>query len=177
MNILSNPGYTIWICIGLHLIADFVFQIQGNLHKFKCVSWWSKQVSDRLGTLNSTGQSILEDIQNITDNEKRIQISKKFVDYVRYVKGAEKAAPSYINDFIAGLMCHCVMWGVVTFWPLMFVVSAQTFSAVLITNIIIHAVVDHYKCNKELLTLCADQAIHLIQVGVTVVLCCYFFHV
>ena len=174
-RILVEPGYMIWICLGLHLIADFVLQIQGMLHKFKCENWWSKQVKERMGVLNNLSKSIIEDVCNIADNEKRIAMSKKWMEYTDSVHDAKDAASKYKMDYMAGLLCHCVMWGVVTFFPFVFVVNSRVFSVALIVNIIVHAIVDHIKCNKEMINLCTDQLIHFFQVVITVYICCTCF--
>ena len=176
MHILNDTLYSLWLCIGLHLVADFVLQIQGMLHKFKCISWWDKQVKERLGILNNLSQSIINDICNIADNEKRITMSKKFMEYNNNVYDAKEAVSRHRNNFLAGLFCHCVMWGVITFLPLMFVVNSITFTVAVLINIVIHAVVDHLKCNREYMNLCTDQLIHLVQVVGTVYICHYFFH-
>jgi len=175
INALTNPFNLLWICLGLHVFSDFVLQILGNLHKFKTESWWDKQISERnsrIGNLGKIGQNILEGINNITDNDKRIALTEKFTEYIQCVKGVE-SGPTYNHDYIAGMACHCVMWGVVTFFPLMFVVSAKAFSIALLLNILVHGVIDHLKCNKEKINLCTDQILHLIQIGMTIFLCYY----
>ena len=175
MQVLHQVGYLIWICVGLHLIADFVLQIQGNLQKFKCQSWWDKQVNDRIGALNKLSQTIIDDIVNIADNEKRVAMAKKFTEYSSNVYEAKEGISKQRSGFIAGLMCHSIMWSVVTFVPLAFVVNASTFSVLMLVNTGVHAVVDHLKCNRECINLFTDQLIHLVQVVVTVYVCCNFF--
>lgn len=175
MHILNNALYSAWLCIGLHLIADFVLQIQGMLHKYKCIGWWDKQVKERLGILNNLSQSIIDDICNIADNEKRIAMSKKFMEYNNNVYDAKEQVSRNRNNFLAGMACHCIMWGIVTFFPLMFVMNATTFSIVLSINIVIHGLVDHWKCNCEFINLYTDQIIHLLQIVVTVYTCHAFF--
>ena len=176
MQIFNDVVFLIWMCLGLHLIADFIFQIQGMLHKFKCESWWEKQVKERIGVLNSLSQTIIDDICNIADNEKRIAMSKKFMEYNSNVYEAKNAISRHKSNFVAGLLCHSVMWAVVTFLPLMFVVNSRTFTVLIMTNVVIHALIDHLKCNKEMINLCVDQLIHLVQVVGTVYICFTFFH-
>lgn len=78
----------------------------------------------------------------------------------------------YRFDYIAGLLCHSVMWTLVSFSPLMFVTSPITFSVLVVLNVAIHAYVDDKKANHitSRINLCSDQLIHLGQVVVTVLL-------
>lgn len=78
----------------------------------------------------------------------------------------------YRFDYIAGLLCHSVMWTLVSFFPLMFVMNPIVFSFLAVLNVAIHAYVDDLKANHIVsrINLCYDQLIHLGQVVATVLL-------
>ena len=44
-EILNNWIFVFWICVLLHLIADY--NLQGILANMKQVSWWRKQTTDK----------------------------------------------------------------------------------------------------------------------------------
>ena len=145
METLKHPLNLLWLCILLHLIADF--NLQGILADMKQKGWWKKQVKKVFGkgpldTVYPPGTDIRDHIELPT---------------------------WYDNDWIAGLICHVFMWSILTFLPLMLVVPPKFFSYIVIINAIVHAVVDHLKCNRlGTLNLCQDQLWHIVQVVYTV---------
>ena len=72
------------------------------------------------------------------------------------------------RDYIAALVCHCVMWGILIFLPIAFFDrELGLFWLALPVNIAIHCVVDDLKANRKAINLWQDQLIHLIQILVT----------
>ena len=73
------------------------------------------------------------------------------------------------HDYIPALLAHAFSWAFCIMLPLT-VVSyppGAVFYAVLITNTLVHAVVDHAKANLGVLNLIEDQAIHIVQIVIT----------
>ena len=142
MNIdLLNTCNLIWICMLLHLIADFC--LQGCLANLKQKEWVENQVKKLYKTYEGKEKSF----------EWQVFLRKK-----------------YKNDYIAGLICHAFMWSVVTFFPLMFITDSILFSILVVANIVIHTIVDHMKANMHRINLCEDQLIHLAEVIATVLI-------
>ena len=172
INVLNNPFNLIWICLGLHVFSDFVLQIQGELHKLKQCSWWNKELEDQVARFEKIKDDISTGINEISDNDTRISVAKKYAEFVSMTDTAVSITKSkYSKDYIAAMLCHCVLWAVVTFLPLMFLgVNVHWFSVAMLANIVFHAVVDHLKANKMCINLCADQIFHLIQIVATVLI-------
>lgn len=74
-----------------------------------------------------------------------------------------KADP-YRHDYIVGLICHSLMWSILTFSPFAFIVSPKVYSIAVIINTIIHAYIDDLKANKLSINLIVDQLAHLVQI-------------
>ena len=77
-------------------------------------------------------------------------------------------ANRYDNDWATALCCHAIMWSLITFGSLVFLVSPLVFSAIVIVNAAVHAIIDHVKANAFLINLEQDQILHLIQIAITV---------
>ena len=60
------------------------------------------------------------------------------------------------------------MWSLITFGIFMFLVSPLVFSAIVLINAAIHAIIDQAKANAFLINLEEDQIWHLIQIALTV---------
>lgn len=177
MQFLNYIPNLILVCLGLHLFADFVLQIQGRLDKLKQKSWWDQQISGKAKRLKELRETILYGITQVPNNVQRIELAKKFVDFVNLADTeVGHNSSKYRYDYLCALLCHSLLWSIVTFIPLMFVVNSRTFTALIMTNVVIHALIDHLKCNKEMINLCVDQLIHLVQVVGTVYICFTFFH-
>lgn len=177
MQFLNYIPNLILVCLGLHLFADFVLQIQGRLDKLKQKSWWDQQISGKAERLKELRETILYGITQVPNNVQRIELAKKFVDFVNLADTeVGHNSSKYRYDYLCALLCHSLLWSIVTFIPLMFVVNSRTFTVLIMTNVVIHALVDHLKCNKEMINLCVDQLIHLVQVVGTVYICFTFFH-
>ena len=147
METIRHPLNLFWLLMLLHLIADF--NLQGILANMKQKSWWRKEVKKAwergaFDTIYPPG----------TDIRNHIEL------------------PTWYDcDWLAGLVCHALMWSLVTFLPLMFIISPQSFGGIIIMNAFIHAVIDHLKCNRlGTLNLCQDQILHVGQLMITVFL-------
>ena len=77
----------------------------------------------------------------------------------------------YRYDYVAGLLCHALMWSLITFIPMMFLVTQEWFAGIIICNTLIHAWIDNLKANKRFINLYEDQIFHVIQIILTVVVC------
>lgn len=147
METIRNPINLFWLCMLLHLISDYT--LQGILAKLKQKSWWKKEIEKTFG--KNPPNTVLPPGTNIRDH---IELPTWYDD-----------------DWIAGLICHALMWSLFTFLPMMFIVGPRWFSGIIIMNTLIHAVIDHLKCNRlGTLNLCQDQVLHVAQLMLTVFL-------
>jgi len=79
------------------------------------------------------------------------------------------------NDYIPSLIGHAVMWGIITFIPLIIFGFSTKSNIILIAvwiqlfvNIIAHAIIDHLKANKDQINLIEDQLLHFMQIVIAV---------
>lgn len=126
LGLMQHGLYAFWLCMLLHLLADFT--LQGCLADLKQKRWWDAQLEKH----------------NMTDK-----------------------ASIYKHDYVAGLMAHSLMWSLVTFLPLMLVLSSEQFTAIVIMNTVWHAFIDTEKANALSINLITDQLSHLLQVMCT----------
>ena len=76
----------------------------------------------------------------------------------------------YKNDYIIVLLLHAFSWSFSIMLPLAFLVNFNVdtiFFVLFIGNTIIHALIDHLKCNNEGINLIQDQVLHLLQILAT----------
>lgn len=82
----------------------------------------------------------------------------------------ENAPKKNKHDYIPALICHSLMWGIVTFIPLL---SAPFFTStkhewvtylLLVIAVPTHCFVDNAKANEKALNLWQDQLIHFVQI-------------
>lgn len=97
----------------------------------------------------------------------------------------------YANDWKACILAHGFMWSMMVmlplFWYVLFYVDgvteaqreyfSTTLFVVMLINSIIHAFIDHFKCNKMSTNLIMDQSLHIIQILVTWYICAAFIPV
>lgn len=85
----------------------------------------------------------------------------------------------YRYDYLVGLLMHSISWGSMIMLPIVLSLKGQLDELwfMLPTNIIIHAVVDDAKANKNKLNLIQDQLIHLLQILGTWILLIIFLEV
>lgn len=81
--------------------------------------------------------------------------------------------PMYLKDWIPALIAHGVSWSFMMMLPCNVYLliykpdSIYLFSLMFIWNVWMHCRTDHCKCNKHEINLICDQAIHMLQIGLT----------
>lgn len=73
----------------------------------------------------------------------------------------------YEYDFVICLILHAVEWTFIIMLPLAIYVKFNVtllYAVGFISNTVIHAIVDHLKCNKLAFCLEADQILHIVQI-------------
>lgn len=133
-----TPEQTVVACLTLHLVADYT--LQGCLADLKQRSCWNKAL-DRMTDALQFGSETAR-------REHRKSLERK-----------------YGGDYKAALLGHSVMWSALTFLPLC---TVPGWSAIVAANALIHYVVDDLKANLHTINLVTDQALHLLQIGITV---------
>lgn len=79
----------------------------------------------------------------------------------------------YKYDYIIALIMHSISWSVMIMLPIFIAVDFDIhwfMYLVFLTNVVVHAVTDHMKCNRLKISLLQDQLIHLTQIVYTCVL-------
>ncbi len=94
------------------------------------------------------------------------QLAKTQIPIQLEILGIHHGNP-YKHDYIVGLICHSLMWSILTFSPFAFIVSPKVYSIAVIINTIIHAYIDDLKANKLSINLIVDQLAHLVQILAT----------
>ena len=75
-----------------------------------------------------------------------------------------KTHDKYKYDYIAALVCHSLYWAIAICIPLW---SSPYLFAAVVSNTIIHAVIDDLKANRHKINLVQDQLLHLTQLIIT----------
>ena len=82
--------------------------------------------------------------------------------------------PLYKYDYLMALFEHAFSWAFVMMSPIMIIMIhhndyhlVPNYIILLISNTIIHAIVDNLKANKYCINLIVDQSIHFVQIIVT----------
>lgn len=79
----------------------------------------------------------------------------------------------YKHDYIWALFMHSFSWAFMIMLPIAFVNAFaidKVFFAMFISNVFIHAAVDHLKANVKVINLWHDQLIHMLQIVLTFVI-------
>ena len=73
------------------------------------------------------------------------------------------------KDYIAALLAHSTMWGIIVFIPIMGYSWGNLgwLWLLLPVNIAIHCIVDDLKANKKKINLIQDQSLHIAQILIT----------
>lgn len=134
------------ITIFLHVYSDFY--AQGWLSQAKCKEWWRKQ----------------EDASYI----------------VKDASPQRRAIyPLYELDYWGMLIAHSAHWAFYILLPSLvygfFNASNIDFfgfagTIVFVCNVFVHACIDNWKANAKLINLLEDQALHIIQIIVTIII-------
>lgn len=93
---------------------------------------------------------------------------KQVKNWEQYIKETGK----YKHDYIVVLLVHAFSWSFITFIPLFIFTNYNviSFAIVVITNTLVHAIIDDLKCNKLKINLIEDQLFHLCQIVMTIVI-------
>jgi hypothetical protein len=75
----------------------------------------------------------------------------------------------YKYDYVCSLICHALYWTLITFTPIIFFsdLSDIDITAVVISNTVIHTIIDHIKANKFKINLIVDELFHMAQIFIT----------
>lgn len=83
----------------------------------------------------------------------------------------EENAPEeqYSFDYLTALAIHALSWSIMILVPPMFVkvIPGYLLLLLVITNTLIHALIDDLKANKKTINLTRDQLVHLTQIFFT----------
>ena len=84
----------------------------------------------------------------------------------------ENAPKENRKDYIAALLAHSTMWGIIVFIPIMWYswCNLGWLWLLLPANIAIHCLVDDLKANKKKINLIQDQLLHLTQIVITLII-------
>lgn len=83
------------------------------------------------------------------------------------LEAQHKALKLYQCDYMAGLIVHSMEWSAITFLPLMLIGHPMVYTVVVLVNAVIHMVIDHMKANMHCINLCHDQALHMLQIDIS----------
>ncbi len=74
----------------------------------------------------------------------------------------------YAYDWVLALIVHSFEWAFIIMVPIFLVHGFNLLMLmVIILNIGVHFVVDHFKCNRLRINLIVDQSIHIVQILLT----------
>lgn len=87
----------------------------------------------------------------------------------------KESAPDtmYKHDYIWALIMHSFSWAFMVMLPIAYVQqfdASYKFAIIFAFNVAIHAFVDNMKANWKMINLWQDQAVHLLQIGMTFLL-------
>lgn len=84
-------------------------------------------------------------------------------------------AKMYERDYMVALFMHAFSWAFMVMLPIAFSMGFAInvkFGVAFVSNLVIHAVVDHEKANVKSINLITDQWIHMFQIMITWI--CFF---
>lgn len=142
-----------WICVLLHVFADFWFQIACHLNEFKDKFWWRRLLDKEIKTIQSWDRP---------EREKKFFINK--------------VQTKYNSDYKIAMLLHSFSWSVITFMPVFIMYSGHLgwgdwqAGVIIGINAMIHYWVDDRKCNLRSINLVQDQVLHLLQIGITLLI-------
>ena len=75
----------------------------------------------------------------------------------------------YRNDYLVALLIHAFSWSgwILVPWMIFRDIGGVVLGIIFVINGLIHAFVDHLKCNTYSLNLVWDQSIHILQILIT----------
>ena len=82
----------------------------------------------------------------------------------------ENYKPLYKYDYIVALIMHAFSWSFMISLPILYFGFTKWIMVAILSNTIIHGIVDDLKANKHKINLIMDQSIHIVQIVITWVL-------
>lgn len=83
----------------------------------------------------------------------------------------------YKYDYVWALIMHAFSWSFMVILPPLYLFnlsfSKLEILVIFLSNIVIHGVTDHIKANLLKINLIQDQLIHIAQIILTAIICCY----
>lgn len=76
----------------------------------------------------------------------------------------------YKYDYIVALIMHAFSWSFMVSLPILYLGFTKWIAVAIISNTIIHGIVDDLKANKGKINLIVDQSIHIVQIIITWIL-------
>ena len=74
-------------------------------------------------------------------------------------------SPRYKYDYIPSVLAHGFEWAFIIYIPIFYYIGVSYFVLFsLIITALLHAFIDHLKCNMGLINLCQDQTLHILQI-------------
>jgi len=129
-----TPLAVLLLMILAHVIEDF--HLQGRMAEMKQKEWWYGQFA---------------------------RISARQSD-----RDMSDIMATYGRDYVPVLLLHGVEWAICVTIPVMLycgtILLPDWYCVAIIVMAMLHAAVDHMKCNLYLINLNADQAVHIAQV-------------
>lgn len=115
-------------------------------------------------------QGILADMkQKSWWEEQEYKIIKKKKDYGDGIEWI------YYMDYIPALWLHAFEWSFIICIPLLWFIGFDwSIFVALIINTMLHAYIDHLKCNTLQINLIQDQLLHFAQIILTLTMVLYF---
>ena len=86
-----------------------------------------------------------------------------------WAKNAPDAAYKY--DYLECLFIHSLSWAFMIMLPIAWKLNfdvGNKFAIVFLANTAVHGIVDHLKANLKAINLIQDQAIHFMQIAITI---------
>lgn len=75
----------------------------------------------------------------------------------------------YKYDYVFALILHSLSWSFMVLTPVLFFgIGATQFVIAVISNTIVHAIVDNAKANSLTISLAQDEIFHMIQIAMTI---------
>lgn len=134
-----------WLLAMMIVLHIFAdFHLQGILANMKQRRWWEKQECEFVNEMTDLG-----------------------ADRVDWI--------SCDNDYIPALLLHAFEWSFIICIPLMWFIGFDwSIFVALIINTVLHAYIDHMKCNAFQINLIEDQLLHFAQILLTLSMVLYF---
>lgn len=77
----------------------------------------------------------------------------------------------YKYDYFAVLLAHGFEWSIFIHIPIIYYIGVSYFIIIcIVISAIMHAIIDHLKCNLYASNLCQDQLFHILQIILVVVM-------